>query len=317
MPADQEREMMTSGHRQRRDAERPLRAAGRPGKRVGLDPGLLVGSTDDEIRRHFLRLVRGWRRATPRTAVRLRQADVAVLVSILGTDRAEMERRLVAVTACTIRAARRGRRVLLASIGALSVGAGRFTFTHLPASADAGRAMSSSAVAGQARVSFERVDPRAPLTTAAPVAVASTEPAAVLPAGAEAMLSVPSLGIDLPIVAGGQSVIEQGVVAHYIAPGWERPVAAGAAGTYWLAAHHTTHGGPFRTLPDLAVGAEVRVTTSAHTFVYTVTSTEVVGLWPGDDAVYGTDPTASVILLQTCVDNTLRVLVHGTLIATL
>ena len=67
----------------------------------------------------------------------------------------------------------------------------------------------------------------------------------------------------------------------------------------------------------MAVGAEVRVTTSGQTFVYTVTSTEVTGLQPGDAAVYGTDPTAAVILLQTCVDATRRFLVHGTLTATL
>ncbi len=140
---------------------------------------------------------------------------------------------------------------------------------------------------------------------------------AELPAGVEATVTIASLGINLPIIAGGQSVIDQGVVAHYSAPGWEEPVSAGSVGTYWLAAHRETHGGPFRSLPDVAVGAEIRVTTDQHTYVYTVTSIEVTGLYPGDAAVYGTDPTASVILLQTCIDSTLRVLVHGTLTATL
>ena len=67
---------------------------------------------------------------------------------------------------------------------------------------------------------------------------------AALPAGTEAVLTIATLGIDLPIVLGGQPVIDQGVVAHYTAPGWEPPVPPGAVGTYWLAAHHTTHGQP-------------------------------------------------------------------------
>ena len=131
------------------------------------------------------------------------------------------------------------------------------------------------------------------------------------------MLTVASLGIELPIFAGGQSVIDEGVVAHYWAPGWEAPVPPGAAGTYWLAAHNATHGAPFRALPDLAVGAEVLVRTSTQTFVYTVTSREVTGLYPGDEAVYGSDPAAAAILLQTCLGSTQRLLVRGTLTATL
>ncbi len=140
---------------------------------------------------------------------------------------------------------------------------------------------------------------------------------ATVPSGAEAVVTIASIGIDLPVVLGGQSVIDQGVVAHYTAPGWEPPVPAGAPGTYWLAAHATTHGSPFGTLPDIAVGTEVHVNTGSQTFVYTVTSKQVTGLWPGDDVMYGTDPTVPVILLQTCVDGVRRLLVHGTLTATI
>jgi LPXTG-site transpeptidase (sortase) family protein len=138
-----------------------------------------------------------------------------------------------------------------------------------------------------------------------------------LPAGVEALVSIVSVGIDQPIVLGGQAVIDRGVVAHYTAPGWEAAVAPGAPGTYWLAAHHESHGRPFAALPDVAVGAEIRVTTRGQTFVYTVTAMEVVGLQPGDEAVYGSDPNAAVILLQTCIDNTRRLLVHGTLTDTI
>jgi LPXTG-site transpeptidase (sortase) family protein len=129
-------------------------------------------------------------------------------------------------------------------------------------------------------------------------------------------VSIPSLGIDLPIIEGGQSVIDRGVAAHYYEDGWKQPVAPGAPGTYWLAAHHVTHGAPFKALPDVAVGAEIRIRANGKTFTYTVTSKQVVGLLPGDIAIYGTDEAAPAILLQTCLDGTRRLLVHGILSAT-
>jgi LPXTG-site transpeptidase (sortase) family protein len=128
-------------------------------------------------------------------------------------------------------------------------------------------------------------------------------------------VTIASVGIELPVFLGGQSVIDQGLVTHYTAPGWEDPVWPGAPGTYWLAAHATTHGAPFGSLPDLAAGAEIRLDTGTQTFTYTVTSTQITGLYPGDDLMYGIDPTAAVILLQTCIDDTRRLLVHGTLTA--
>jgi len=322
-----------------------------------LDPGLLVGSTDAEILQCFLDLVRTWRGYGRRSSMRLRQADVAVLVAILGTDSAEVERRLVAATACSPNVARRGRRLLLASVGALALGL--VTASPLGSSAtsapisplDRARPIATSTVVRSAPVNVpvdpvapivevDRIDPVVPQPAeAAPVTPAPPPPAAVaevvaeededsveaasvpslasLPAGTEAVVTIASVGMELPVVSGGQSVIDRGVVAHYTADGWEPPVAAGAPGTYWLAAHRTTHGGPFRTLPDVAVGNEIRVKTGSHAFVYTVTSMEVTGLFPGDDAVYGTDPTAAVILLQTCIDGNRRLLVHGTLTATL
>jgi sortase (surface protein transpeptidase) len=132
----------------------------------------------------------------------------------------------------------------------------------------------------------------------------------------EATVVVASLGIDLPIVEGGQEVIDKGVVAHYRGPGWLTPTAAGAIGTHWLAAHEVTHGGPFHRLQSIPIGALVRVTTTAgQTFVYTVTSRQVVGTTATHATVYGTDPTARLILLQTCLDASHRLLVHGVLTA--
>jgi sortase (surface protein transpeptidase) len=132
----------------------------------------------------------------------------------------------------------------------------------------------------------------------------------------EATVVVASLGIDLPIVEGGQEVIDKGVVAHYRGPRWLTPTAAGAIGTYWLAAHEVTHGGPFGRLRAIPIGALVRVTTTAdRTFVYAITSLQVVGTTATYATVYGTDPTARLILLQTCLDAFHRLLVHGVLTA--
>ena len=158
-----------------------------------------------------------------------------------------------------------------------------------------------------------------PPTTAAPPLPPVEVPAIPVPppvgatvGGAEAVVRIASVGIDLAVVAGGQSVIDRGLVAHYVAAGWEPPVAAGSPGTYWLAGHHETHGAPFADLPLVAVGDEIVVTTGTSAFAYTVTSTAVTDLWPGDEAVYGTDPSAATILLQTCIGER-RFLVRGVL----
>jgi LPXTG-site transpeptidase (sortase) family protein len=329
-----------------RNGERPLRAARTaagsgggderqaPPLRVALDPAILLGANDDEILRGYLDLVRTWRGTRRRTVLPLRAADVAVLVSILGTDSTEIERRLIGATACTTAAAKRGRRLLLASLGALTVGligtsvAGAVTLTGgatpLPLPTNRTRASINSTnehvalpTAVIARLAPTPIPTPASGQSGPPEVAAPTRATVVLAPGTEATVSIPSLGIDLPVIEGGQSVIDEGVAAHYSADGWKEPVAPGAPGTYWLAAHHVTYGAPFKALPNIAVGAQIRVTTNSQTFIYTVTSTEVVGLLPGDVAIYGTDETSPVILLQTCIDDTRRFLAHGTLSATL
>ena len=169
--------------------------------------------------------------------------------------------------------------------------------------------------------------PATPLTTAAPIAPRPATPpaptaappasslAANWPAGAEAWIAIPSLNLSLPIFMGGQSVIDRGVATHYLAAGWRAPVAPGAAGTYWLAAHHVTHGAPFLNVPNIKVGAEIDITDrSQTTYRYRVTGMETVGTSATDATVYGTDPAAAKILLQTCLGSAYRLLVHGILI---
>ncbi len=130
----------------------------------------------------------------------------------------------------------------------------------------------------------------------------------------EASVSIPRLGMSLPVHMGGQEVIDQGVATHYSGPVSRPPVSVGEAGTYWLAGHQSTHGKPFARLPESAVGDQVVVTNrQGVSFTYAVTSTEIVGTKAPRAALYGTDPSARRILLQTCLGSTRRLLVHGTL----
>jgi LPXTG-site transpeptidase (sortase) family protein len=148
---------------------------------------------------------------------------------------------------------------------------------------------------------------------------ASHEAAAeqALPTGAEARLVIDAIGLDAPIYLGNQSTIDRNVVTHYDGDGgWRAPVAPGATGTYWLAGHHTARGtGPFRLVPDVKGGDQVRIVTATATVTYVVTGTLVTGLDTSDDAVYGSDPASSRLLLQTCLPNDERLLVFGELVA--
>jgi LPXTG-site transpeptidase (sortase) family protein len=291
-----------------------------------LDPAVLAsGGSDAALLRGYVELVRTWRGAGPHD-LRFRQDDIVVLVGILGSDAVEIERRLIALTGCTKQTARRLRRLLLVGLVALPVGV---TATIVAASTAAPVDATGMTIdtlphlpdfvetAVPPRTSSTLPPTTVPPTTVLPTTVPpTTVPPVVVPTGAEGTVSIPRLGIDLPIRLGGQSVIDEGVVAHYTAAGWLPPTPVGAEGTYWLAAHQSTHGAPFAALPDIAVGDEVTITTPSQTFTYTVTSMEVVERDAGFGPVYGDDPSARVILLQTCLDDVRRLLVHGTLTAT-
>jgi LPXTG-site transpeptidase (sortase) family protein len=132
--------------------------------------------------------------------------------------------------------------------------------------------------------------------------------------GQEAVVEIPSLELSLPVVRGGQGVIDEGVVAHYSESRARPAVDPGMPGTYWLAAHSSTHGSPFGQLPAIADGAQVRVKTlGGVTFTYTITSLELVGSTTTQATVYGPDTTTPRILLQTCHGASERLLVHGVL----
>jgi LPXTG-site transpeptidase (sortase) family protein len=281
--------------------------------RQPLDPGVLRGSTEDEVLRRFVATVRRWR-GSGAAAERFRHDDLVVLVELLGTDAAAIERRLIALTGCDRTTARRVRRLLLVGLAALPVAPAALV--------DAPPGDHPAVVAAPAPAIEDLAFTPAAVLVSPTVAIPAPEVVATVPVpeaptvDAGVHLSIPRLGIEASVVAGGQDAIDQGHVVHYWAPGWREPVGAGEPGTYWLAAHHETHGSPFLALPEVQVGDRIAVTTSTRISTYEVTSTEVVLDDAGFGPVYGTDPAAPRILLQTCLDEVHRLLVHGTLVPT-
>ena len=278
-----------------------------------LDPRSFGGTSEDEVLRRFVASVRRWRGRDVR-ASQFRDDDLLVLAGSLGTDPAEIERRLMEWTGCDRATAKRLRRLLLVSLASLPIAPAAMAF------APPSEVLDVAPVAVVFDVAAASPTPGA-LTISVPAPPKAAVPAPVVPAprtlapGSEATVSILRLGIELPVVGGGQDVIDDGLVAHYWAPGWHDPAAAGAPGTYWLAAHHETHGAPFLRLPEVVVGDQITVATATQTFTYTVSSTEVVEDDAGFGPVYGTEPAAPVILLQTCLDDVRRLLVHGSLTA--
>lgn len=89
---------------------------------------------------------------------------------------------------------------------------------------------------------------------------------AVLALAGCARVTVPRLGIDQPVVAGGQAEIDQGQVVDVESlPG------------YWLAGHRTSHGSVFARLPEARVGDEVDYAGQRYVVVRIVTEPH---LWP-------------------------------------
>ncbi|MFI5678325.1 class E sortase [Streptomyces cellulosae] len=87
---------------------------------------------------------------------------------------------------------------------------------------------------------------------------------------AYAILTVPRLGLRVPVAEGiGKAdVLDKGYVGHY--PGTQQP---GQAGNFALAGHRNTHGEPFRYINRLRPKDTVEVETRTATYTYTVDRT--------------------------------------------
>jgi sortase A len=95
-------------------------------------------------------------------------------------------------------------------------------------------------------------------------------------------LAIPKLGVDEPLYQGIRlTTLDKG-------PGhWPGTALPGAVGNVVVAAHRTSHGGPFRNIDQLVEGDRAVFTTADGTIEYAVTSTQVVE----PDALWIVDPT--------------------------
>jgi LPXTG-site transpeptidase (sortase) family protein len=204
---------------------------------------------------------------------------------------------------------------LAPGIRRMAVAASGLVIAFLVIASGAGRAVAfPSNVQGSTPVVGAARPPTTPTTVPTPLATQPSRPTAPVVPGQEATVDIPSIGVSLPVVTGGQDVIDRGVAAHYTGAQWRPPTDPGQPGTYWLAAHNSTHGSPFEKLPAIARGAEIRIVRHDGTvFTYLVTSRDVVGTSTTLDTVYGQNTTTPRILLQTCEGTSRRLLVHGVL----
>ncbi|MGW2488558.1 class E sortase [Streptomyces sp. NPDC001606] len=162
----------------------------------------------------------------------------------------------------------------------------------------------------------------------APAPHRSYRPAAAppRPSQAYAVLTIPRLGLRVPVAEGVSKadVLDKGYVGHY--RGTQQP---GQSGNFALAGHRNTHGEPFRYLPRLRRGDAVEVETATATYTYDVdrilprTSARDSGVVrpvprslvrPG----YGYDEPGSYITLTTCTPeftSRYRMVVWGKLVS--
>ncbi|MFK8022767.1 MAG: class E sortase [Ilumatobacter sp.] len=98
-------------------------------------------------------------------------------------------------------------------------------------------------------------------------------------------ISIPKLDVEAPLLEGIRLTTLDNGPGHW--PGTAMP---GEVGNVVVAAHRTSHGGPFRHIDQLVEGDSVFFDTDAGEVEYHVTSTQIVGpdaLWivnPSDDA---------------------------------
>lgn len=136
---------------------------------------------------------------------------------------------------------------------------------------------------------------RATTTTVAPTTVAETLPETPTepiapppdPRGYEEQvqlgrISIPALDIDWPLLEGIRLTTLDNGPGHW--PGTAMP---GEVGNVVVAAHRTSHGGPFRHIDTLVAGDTVTFSTDAGDVDYTVTGTQIVG----PDAMWIVNPT--------------------------
>ncbi len=175
-------------------------------------------------------------------------------------------------------------------------------------------------------------DPPVPVVAPAPVVNRSTcrtnLPNAVM------TIVIPDISYNCPVYAGGQSTIDAGAVTLVNDRGTSSLFATtpGGAGTLWIAAHRTSHGGAFAAVPSLVDGAVVTVSNGTVTAKYRIVGRVYVEVASNGrvinaagvateaatfDAVFRTDGGGGLaprLLLQTCDGARFRWMIYADLI---
>ncbi|MDI3386927.1 class E sortase [Streptomyces sp. B-S-A8] len=107
---------------------------------------------------------------------------------------------------------------------------------------------------------------------------------------AYAVLSIPKLGVRVPVAegVGKAGVLDKGYVGHY-----PRTAQPGRPGNFAVAGHRNTHGEPFRYVNRLRPGDRIEVRTAQASYTYEVDRTLPQTL-PGDGGVIDPVPRSAV-----------------------
>jgi sortase A len=119
--------------------------------------------------------------------------------------------------------------------------------------------------------------PPAPAPVLSTPSAPPADPYADVPVEQIGSIEIPRIGVARPIAEGiWLTVIDQG-------PGhWPGTAAPGGWGNTVIAAHRTTHGGPFRDIGELVSGDQIILRDAHGTYTYVVSGAEVVtpqALW--------------------------------------
>ncbi len=170
-------------------------------------------------------------------------------------------------------------------------------------------------------------------TSDAPVPFTNASTCRTDVAGAIATMSIPSISYACPVYGGGQVQMDAGEATWVtdVAANTVLTTRAGGSGTLWLAGHHTSHGGAFAAIPDLADGAVVTVADATGSASYRIVGRAYVEV--RDDMVVdvtGTPTNAATVsallrqdqggdhaarlVIQTCDGEAHRWMLYGDLI---
>jgi sortase A len=111
-------------------------------------------------------------------------------------------------------------------------------------------------------------------------------------------LSIPSIGIDTPVVEVF-AVGDEWEVAEYAAGYFHGTARAGEAGNMAISGHLGLRGGVFATLPALQPGAEIYVDAAGWRYRYLMRGSKIV--WPNQVEVLYPEETTTLTLI-TCAN---------------